>query len=73
MGDSLYSQDGYPPGVSNSHPHFHSEDDPPCYCGHVFDEHMGEGGGCDVDGCDCDFYDPDLEDDRAPDAPEETW
>lgn len=52
-----------PPGVGQSDPHFY-DDERPCVCGHVLDEHAGE---CAIDDCDCVGYEPD-EDYEEPDG-----
>lgn len=61
MGDRLGQQDGYPAGVSNSDPHFHDED-APCMCSHMPDEHVDGDGPCEVPDCDCAAYETDYGD-----------
>lgn len=68
MGRRLYDQDGYPPGVDNSHPHFHRGDDPLCVCGHGHDLHSADGWGCVADGCWCDSYEAEQPAERDEDS-----
>lgn len=67
MGKGLYDQDGYPPGVDNSHPHFH-EDPDVCVCGHDLNQHEGIGWSCDVWGCPCEAYEAEQPAERDEDS-----
>lgn len=46
-----------PPGMSPGDPHFYDED-APCACGHVRDEHVNEAESCVVEDCDCREFEP---------------